>query len=237
MVTAIDENTRRFSRLKFKILDDVSHLEELSKLVEAALTRECVALADKIEAQKADLSQEESEHLDVWHKIDFLRLQEDFPRLQRYAMFTTAMAAVEANVVALCYVLKENIGLTVEFKKSQSNIISNALKYLEKQAMVDMIRLSHDIKNIDMFRRIRNCIVHSEGTNTDSVPEEIRDYCNRIPTLCIDDQNRIILSEGFVSIALHIIRQFFNGLLESSKKAWKAQPSAALDRRSRAALD
>ena len=70
----------------------------------------------------------------------------------------------------------------------------------------------------------------------DSVPEEIRDYCNRIPTLCIDDQNRIILSEGFVSIALHIIRQFFNGLLESSKKAWKAQPSAALDRRSRAAL-
>ncbi len=69
MVTAIDENTRRFSRLKFKILDDVSHLEELSKLVEAALTRECAALADKIEAQKADLSQEESEYLDGWHKM------------------------------------------------------------------------------------------------------------------------------------------------------------------------
>ena len=69
MVTAIDENTRRFSRLKFKILDDVSHLEELSKLVEAALTRECAALADKIEVQKADLSQEESEYLDGWHKM------------------------------------------------------------------------------------------------------------------------------------------------------------------------
>ena len=35
--------------------------------------------------------------------------------------------------------------------------------------MVDMIRLSHDIKNIDMFRRIRNCIVHSEvGKNGDA---------------------------------------------------------------------
>ena len=85
--------------------------------------------------------------------------------------------------------------------------------------MVNMGRLSDDIKNIDMFRRIRNCIVHSEGKNTDPVPEEIRDYCNRIPTLSLDDQDRIILSEGFVSIALHIIRQFLNDLLESSKKA------------------
>lgn len=227
MVTAIHENTRRFSRLKFKILDDVSHLEELSRLIKATLTRECAALADKLEANKAYLSQEESEYLDGWHKINFLRLQEDFPRLQRYAMFTTAMAAVEANVVALCYVLKENIGLTVELKKSQSNIVNNALKYLENQAMVNMVRLSHDIKNIDMFRRIRNCIIHSEGKNTDSVPEEIRDYCNRIPTLSLDDQDRIILSEGFISIALHIIRQFFNGLLESSEKAWKAQPSSS----------
>ena len=233
MVTAFDENTRRFSRLKFKILDDVSHLEELSKLVEAALTRECAALAEKIEAEKADSSQEESESLDGWHINDFLRLQEDFPRLQRYAMFTTAMAAVEANVVALCCVLKENMGLTVEFKKSQSNIVSDALKYLKKHAMVNMGRLSDDIKNIDMFRRIRNCIVHSEGRNTDSAREQIQEYCDRIPTLSLNGKERIVLSEGFVSIALHIIRQFFMGLLDSSKKAWKAQPSSSPDAKSR----
>ncbi len=233
MVASLSESTRRFSRLKFKIWNDISHLKELSKLVEAALTRECAALAENLEAKKADLSQEESEYLDGWHKIDFLRLQEDFPRLQRYAMFTTAIAAVEANVVALCYVLKENIGLTVEFKKSQSNIISNALKYLEKRAVVNMVLLSHDIEKIDMFRRIRNCIVHSGGRNTDSVPEEIQKYCDGFRTLSIDDQERIVLSEDFISIALHIIRQFFKGLLESSEKAWKVKPASSPDAKSR----
>jgi hypothetical protein len=175
MIAAFDENTRRFSQLKFKIWDNVSHLQELSKLVEAALTRECAVLAEKVEAEKAGLSQEESEYLDGWHKIDFLRLQEDFPRLQRYALFTTAMAAVEANVVALCHVLKENIGFKGEFKKPQSKIVSKALKYLKKHAKVNLARLSHDIETIDMFRRIRNCIVHSEGKNTDPVPEELQE--------------------------------------------------------------
>jgi len=224
MAISIDENTRRFTRVKFKILDDVSNLEELSKLIEDAITRECAALAKKIEAEKADLSHDEKEYLDGWYEDDFLQLQEDFPRLQRYALFTTAMASVEANIVALCHVIKGNMMLTVDFKKPHSNIVSNSLNYLKKQAVVDMTRISHDIQNLDMFRRIRNCIVHSEGKNTDFDPEQIRDYCNSIPTLSIDNNNRIILSEDFVSIALHIIRQFFDGLLERSKGAWKAQP-------------
>ena len=71
MVTAIDEKKRRFSRLKIKILDDVSNLKELSKLIETALTSERAALADKIEAKKANVSQQESSALDGWHKIDF----------------------------------------------------------------------------------------------------------------------------------------------------------------------
>ena len=61
------------------------------------------------------------------------------------------MATVEANVVALCDVLKENMGLAVEFKKSPSNIVSNSLKYLEKYAMVNMIRLSDDINPTTTF--------------------------------------------------------------------------------------
>ena len=74
-----------------------------------------------------------------------------------------------------------------------------------------------------MFRRIRNCIVHSEGRNTDHKPQEIKEYCDRIPTISLNAEARIVLSEDFILLALHIIWQFFIVILESSKKAWKAQ--------------
>ena len=220
----IDENKRRFFRVKFKTTDDISNLEELSRLIEEAIIRECTALSENIEAKKANRSQDEKDYLDGWYENEFLQLQEEFPRFQRYALFTTAMATVEANVVALCYTLKDIMLLPVDYIKPRTNIVSNSINYLKEHANIDITRISYDIENMDMFRRIRNCIVHSEGENTDSNPEEIQVYCERIPTLSIDKNNRIILLDGFVSIALHLIHQFFDGLLEKTKKAIEAQP-------------
>lgn len=171
----------------------------------------------------------------VWVAIDFLQLQEEFPRLQRYALFTTAMATVEANVVALCHTLKDIMSLTIDYKKPRTNIVSNSINYLKEHAKFDITRISDDINRMDMFRRIRNCIVHTEGKNTDPNPEEIQSYCDSKPTLFIDKNNLIILLDGFVSIALHLIRQFFNGLIEKSKKALEAQLANSADPKGRAA--
>ena len=131
-------------------------------MIEEAITRECSALAKKIEAEKANRSQDERDYLDGWYENDFLQLQEEFPRLQRYALFTTAMATVETNVVALCHTLKDNMSLTINYKKPHANIVSNSINYLKKHAQVDITRISYDIDKMDMLRRIRNCIVHSE---------------------------------------------------------------------------
>ena len=231
----IDENSGRFLRVEFKILDDISNLEELSRLIEEAIKRECSALSEKIEAEKANRSQHEKDYLDGWYEDEFIQLQEEFPRLQRYALFTTAMATVEANMVALCHTLQESMSLTVDYKKPHSNIVSNSINYLKEHAKVDVTRISRDIDEIDMLRRVRNCIVHSEGENTDPKPEEIKSYCDRIPTLSINEKNRIILSEGFVSIALHLIRLFFTGLIEKSKKELEPNKANSADVKSRAA--
>jgi hypothetical protein len=219
----IDENTRRFLQVKFKTSGDISNLEELSRLIEEAIKRECSALSKKIEAEKSNRLQDEKDYLDGWYENEFLQLQVEFLRLQRYALFTTAMATVEANVVALCHTLQDIMRLTVVYKKPRTNIVSNSINYLKEHAKVDMTRSSYDINKMDMLRRLRNCIVHSEGENTDTNPEEIKSYCDSIPTLSIDKNDRIFLSEGFVPIALHLIRQFFNGLIEKSKKALEAQ--------------
>jgi len=219
----IDENMRKFSRIKFKIYDDISNLQKLSELIEQAIKRECSSLFKQIEAEKANRSQDQKDYLDGWYEDEFIQLQEEFPRLQRYALFTTAMAMVEANVVALCQTLQDIMSLSVLYKKPRNKIVFNSINYLKEHAKVDMSRITYDIGKIDMLRRLRNCIVHSGGENTDAKPEEIKAYCERLPTLSMDNKNRIFLLEGFVPIALHLIQQLFNGLIEKSKKTMEAQ--------------
>lgn len=219
----IDENMRKFLRIKFKINDDISNLQKLSELIEDAIKRECSSLSEQIEAEKANRSQHEKDCLDGWYEDEFVQLQEEFPRLQRYALFTTAMAMVEANVVTLCQTLQNIMSLSVLYKKPRNNIVINSINYLREHAKVDMSRINYDIDRIDMLRRLRNCIVHSDGENTDAKSEEIKAYCESLPTLSMDSKSRILLLGGFVGIALHLIQQFFNGLIEKSKKTIDAQ--------------
>ena len=219
----IDENMRKFLRIKFKIHDDISNLQKLSELIEEAIKRECSSLSEQIEAEKANRSQDEKDYLEGWYEDEFIQLQDEFPRLQRYALFTTAMAMVEANVVALCQTLQDIMSLSVLYKKPRNNIVINSISYLKEHAKVDMSRITYDIDQIDMLRRLRNCIVHSEGENTDAKPEEIKAFCENLPTLSMDSKNRICLLKRFVPIALHLIHQFFNGLIEKSKKTMEAQ--------------
>ena len=115
------------------------------------------------------------------------------------------------------------MSLTIVYKKPRNNIVANSIAYLREYAKVDLTRISYDIEQMDMLKRLRNCIVHSEGENNDSKTEEIKAYCDRLPTLSMDKKNRIVLLEGFVPIALHLIRQFFDGLIEKSKIALEAQ--------------
>jgi hypothetical protein len=219
----INENMRKFLRIEFKTNDDISNLQKLSELIEEAIKRECSSLSEQIEKEKANRSQDEKDYLDGWYEDEFVQLQEEFPRLQRYALFTTAMAMVETNVVALCHTLQNIMGLSVLYKKPRNNIVVNSINYLRDHAKIDMSRINYDIDQIDMLRRLRNCIVHSEGENTDAKPEEIKAYCEKLPTLSMDSKNRILLLEGFVGIALYLIQQLFNGLFERSKKTIEAQ--------------
>lgn len=214
----IDENKRRFLRIKYKTSDDISNLKELSRLIEEAIKREHHILSEEIESEKANRSQDEKDFLEGWYEDEFIQLQEEFPRLQRYALFTTVMSTIESNVVSLCKALQEIMKIIPHFEKSYNNILKKAVEYLEDHAGVDInCLLNYD--DIDMFRRLRNCIVHSEGENTDKKPEEIEYYCKNFQTLTITQKNRILLSEGFISISLHLIQQFLDSLFEQSEKA------------------
>ena len=147
----IDENKRRFLRVKFKTSDDISTLEELSRLIEEAIKSECSILSDKIEAEKVNRTQDEKDYIDGWYEDEFMQLQEEFPMLQRYALFTTALSTVESNIVSLCNTLQEIMNLTV-YNKPKADIINHAIKYLKKNTKIDISRLSYYIDELNMLK-------------------------------------------------------------------------------------
>ena len=75
----LDENKRKFLRIKFMIYDDISNLRKLSELIEKTIKRECSALSEQIEAEKANRSQDDKDYLDGWYEDEFIQLQRNSP--------------------------------------------------------------------------------------------------------------------------------------------------------------
>ena len=72
----VNENKRKFLRIKFKINDDILNLQKLSELIEDAIKRECRSLSEQIKAKKANRTQNEKDYLDGWYEDEFVQLQE-----------------------------------------------------------------------------------------------------------------------------------------------------------------
>jgi hypothetical protein len=200
---------------------DLADIKELLELSESMLGRQCSELAKRLKKESENLSEEQREFLVGWFSVDFSQLQEIFPRIQRYSLFTTVMSSVESDLYRICVEIQNLQPTTKKFKKPRNNIIKGCIEYLEKCCRTDLSKL--DIKEIDMYRRIRNCIVHSEGKNSDSKPLEVETFCQQKPTLSIDKHGYIVIEENFLQIVIHVITEFFKSLIGECKKKLKVQ--------------
>ncbi len=220
----------RFSLIMSTVNRDLADIKELLELSESMLGHQCAQLAKRLKKESENSSEEEREFLGGWYAGDFIQLQEIFPRIQRYSLFTTVMSSVESDLYRICVEIQNLQQTTKKFKKPRNNIIKGCIEYLEKCCGVDLSKLNIYIKEIDMYRRIRNCIVHSEGKNSDSKPFEVETFCQQKPTLSIDRYGYIVLQENFLQIAMHVVTNFFQRLIGECKNKLKAQQKHPADR-------
>jgi len=197
---------------------------------EDAIRCERVQLSKRVEKESARLSKEEKEFSDGWYAGDFIQLEEIFPKIQRYSLFTTIMSSVESDLSRLCIEMQHLIEPTNKFKKQRKNIIKSCINYLEESCNIDFSKLQAESQEIDMYRRIRNCIVHSDGKNSDSRPEEIEKFCQEKRTLSIDKFGYIVLGEKFLQIAMDLITTFFRQLITECQNRCKSKPTILPDR-------
>ncbi|PLX94827.1 MAG: hypothetical protein C0621_04880 [Desulfuromonas sp.] len=207
----------KLSFIRSAVNRDLGDIKELIDLSEGMLRRQCTQLTKQLDRECQKATEEEKEFLGGWYAGDFIQLTEVFPKIQRYSLFTTVMASAEFDLYRICIEMQQILKKEKEYKKPRKSIIKNCFRYLEEECHVSLSKFRIYTDEIEMYQRLRNCIVHSEGKNTDQNPTEIEKYCKEKPTLSIDRHGYIILKENFLNIAMHIITQFFQRLIESCK--------------------
>lgn len=200
---------------------------ELSHLVEEALQQE-MARRTEMANEEIGAAEDEAERvfLEANHEDLIEQVTVTFSRLQRYALFTTAMSTTERNFVLLCRAAKALLPLGSEFDDRKPGVIQRTIEYLEKQVGISTIRFKNYILLAQNLVSIRNCIVHSDGRITERKDAiKIRDFIQEIPTIEASDGEMIMLLPGFVENMTHSMHLLFDRLFQSLKE--KAQPAAA----------
>ncbi len=205
------------SHLRSLIDNDLDELKELSSLVERFLKKEFQSTLEKAKREMTDeLPEDEKYFLEACYSEDLQKIEILFPKIQRYALFTTAMSMIEGSVVTLCRGVKEVFNLTDKFDSSKPNVINRGIKYLEENLGIITDNYKYYIDFVDSLRKVRNCIVHAEGRVSGGKDEsEIRRFISTIPTIELDEFDRILIFEGFIDSSSHEANLLIQRLFDS----------------------
>ncbi len=215
----------RLARFRSKVQQDRERLEELSRFVEGSLHAERALREDRATKELEDITDElEAVFVAECHAEDIFQVEKDFPRVQRYALFVSMMGMLEANIVGLCRAAHRIIPIPEDFNDRKPKVVTRGVTYLESKAGIDTSRFLYYIKLAKQLNSLRNCITHAEGSlkergDAESITKFIRD----IPTVKIDNRDRLVLLEGFVENTTHEMHTFLDRLHDALSKAWKAQ--------------
>ena len=208
------------SSLSGRIHDDIDDIRGVINLTEQYLKKETARLEKRVSKELKGLSSEdEKEYTIGWYEDDFVRLDRVYPIIQRRALFITLMFMTEADLLFTCQMCRRAYEIPKEFKKKRKDrLIVQALSYLQEHLTIRDRQLKTYWEFLQDLWTIRNALVHNDGKPKTSELNRISQFCSPIPTLELDRQNRIILKEGSVQMALHYVGLFFSRLLDEIKR-------------------
>ena len=221
-------HNKKLRQLSYRAYETRRNIIELSNFVDESLQKELKHRKEtaRIKVNAID-DEEERLFLEANHKELIEQVGETFSRLQRYALFVTAMTTIERNFVLLVQAAKEILHINSDFNDRKPGVILRAIEYLEMQAGITN-RSKKAVKLMRDLVSIRNCIVHSEGCFSERDDAEmIRNFIKEIPTIEETSGEIIKLLPGFVENMTHSIYTFFQVLHSAVEK--KAQQIAPAD--------
>jgi len=194
-------------------------LKKCMKTVEEALKREeqFYIIKERLKGKKVDyigllLG---NEH--------FYKIVSEFSKILRESFFITLYAFFENTLTVLCEIIRAKRNYSIEISDIRDKGIFAAKTYIEKVANFPFPEQSSYWKDICVYNKIRNCIVHRGGQIADRDKKLIEKFTKRKLSIDLILEKDISLSEGFclkfVNIMEDFLEELFKGIVNEINKA------------------
>jgi hypothetical protein len=200
----------------------LDELHDLAELSEKLLENELEALSVRVEDKVCTLDSPEKEDELAWYNDDFYRLSIIFPRIQRYALFTATMSAIEYHLYRMCKVAQQIGNHSLSLKDLSGRGIVRSLAYLTKVCGYKISQeTDSEAYDLKMYQKIRNVIIHADGLPKNDELKAIKPYQKHNPTFELNESDRIVLSAIFSPIVICRAEELFEIIAGEMRKRVK----------------
>ena len=149
--------------------------------------------------------------------------EEHFPNLQRRSALITLFGFLEKELDKLCALFLKEYSYKIELGDLKGKGIDRSIKYLERVVGLDIDKTVSVWSEIKSIQKIRNLIVHNDGSLLDSngetrKPESI--YVDSSPYLF--GNKEVVILSGYLAHILSTVDFFFKVIDESIKRKYNA---------------
>ena len=195
------------------ILRRLEELKECLKIIQKAL-------GDKAQAHMLTetLRQGQVDYIgELLGNTEFSRIVFQVPEILESSFFVTFYAFLENTLTALCEIVGRERNLILEVSDLQDRGIVGAQTYITKAAKLSFPDESTCWKDIYVYSKIRNCVVHRHGRVADKdkeLPRGIMEFEKRGLLISLASGKQISLSEGFCFKFTEIMEGFLKEVFQ-----------------------
>ncbi|WP_065204328.1 hypothetical protein [Shewanella woodyi] len=148
---------------------------------------------------------------------------EYYPNLHRRSAVLTIVGVFEHEFDKLCAKCFEEFDLDKSLEDTSGKGLERAIKYMSKEVKVEMHKSTQTWQTVLKIVKLRNAIIHQDGKTIDHQGNEIAaiiEHCKALESLSIDENNQLVLHEGYLHFVLDTYRTYIE-LVNSSLLAKK----------------
>ncbi|MCC4834775.1 hypothetical protein LMH66_19205 [Shewanella sp. 10N.7] len=136
---------------------------------------------------------------------------EYYPNLHRRSAFLTIVGIFEHEFDKLCTKCFEEFDLDKSLEDTSGKGLERAIKYMSKEVKVKMHKSTQTWQTVLKIVKLRNAIIHQDGKTIDHQGNEIAaiiEHCKALESLSIDENDQLVLHEGYLRFVLDTYRTY-----------------------------
>jgi hypothetical protein len=210
------------------VLRKFDEMEEFKHFTISAIEKEKESIQKRQSKATAKLTKREIEDYYEWNSEDYFLVEDVFKNISMYSFIVILYSFVECGLESICNVeygdrarYNKERGkppLLIKYKDIRGEGIERSKIYLEKVIGLNLHTGEKPWNEINTLRKIRNAIVHDEGTASDQIIKEgnikqhVKNGLLEITDHGPDIWGKIIIKHDYLDHILVHAKQFFENI-------------------------